>query len=68
MNGSNRAVTVTKDSLLSSENIEVYTEPKTLQAGEEGDLVVVLRGEKQQKMKLYIVGEYAPSKREIKIE
>jgi hypothetical protein len=46
----------------------VYTEPKVLQAGEEGDLVITLRGEKREKLKLYIEGEYGPSKREIKIE
>ena len=68
MNGSNRAVSVTKDSLLSSPEVVVYTEPKVLQAGEEGDLVITLRGEKREKLKLYIEGEYGPSKREIKIE
>ncbi len=68
MNGSGRAVIVTKDSLLSAANIEVYTEPRTLQAGQQGDLVITLRGEKREKLKLYIEGEYGPSKREIKIE
>lgn len=68
MNGSDGAVSITKDSLLSSPEFLVYTEPKVLQAGEEGDLVITLRGEKREKMKLYIEGEYGPSKREIKIE
>ncbi len=68
MNGSNRAVTVARDGLLSTDGVEVYTEPRTLQPGEEGDLVITLRTEKQAKMRLYIEGEYAPSKREIKIE
>lgn len=68
MNNSDRAVTITQDSLLSSAGIEACTYPRTLQAGQEGDLLISIRGQKQQNMKLFIVGEYAPSKREIKIE
>jgi hypothetical protein len=68
LNSSNRAVRVAKDTLLSSEGLEIYTEPRVLQPAEQGDLVISLRAEKREDMKLYIQGPFAPSKREIKIE
>jgi hypothetical protein len=61
-------VRVAKDTLLSSEGLEIYTEPRVLQPAEPGDLVISLRAEKREDMKLYIQGPFAPSKREIKIE
>lgn len=68
INGSQRAVRVAKDALLSSAEVSVKSEPETLQPGKEGDLVITLTGEKSEKIKLYIEAEVAPRNREIKIE
>ncbi|MBQ9137864.1 MAG: DUF1573 domain-containing protein [Alistipes sp.] len=68
MNGGTTELQITKDRMLSSPELEVYTEPATLKAGEQGDLVIRLRGEKRENMKLYINAQTAPSRREIIIE
>ena len=67
-NGSQRAVKVTKDSLLSSAELDVHSEPEVLQPDEEGDLIITLKGEKSENLKLYIDARMAPRTREIKIE
>ncbi|MBQ5844728.1 MAG: DUF1573 domain-containing protein [Alistipes sp.] len=71
INSGKRALTLTEDTLLSSRGIKLYTEPKTLKTGQEGDLVVELEAgrESSKSLKLYI-GEIgvAPRLREIKIE
>ena len=67
MNGSQRAIRVTKDALLSTAGVEIVSEPEVLQPGEQGDLVVTLTGEKSDKLKLYIEAYVAPRNREIKI-
>ena len=68
MNSSKQEVVVEKDSLLSSPELEIYTEPKVLKAGEQGDLVIRLNAEKSSNLKLYIKAAVAPRMREIKIE
>ncbi len=40
VNSGTKALTITADTLLSSPEIEVHTEPATLEAGAEGDLVI----------------------------
>ena len=67
-NGSQSAVRVRKDALLSSAEIELRSEPEVLQPGEEGDLIVTLKGKKSENLKLYIDARMAPRTREIKIE
>lgn len=67
-NGSQRAIQVTKDALLSSAELEVRSEPQVLQPGEEGDLVITLTAEKRENLRLYIDAEMAPRTREIKVE
>lgn len=67
-NGAQRAIRVAKDTLLSSSELELRCEPEVLQPGEEGDLVVTLKGEKRENLKLYIDAQMAPRTREIKIE
>ena len=67
-NGSQRAIKVTKDSLLSSAELEVRSEPEILQPGQEGDLIITLKEKKRENLKLYIDAPMAPRTREIKIE
>ena len=67
-NGSQSAVRVRKDALLSSAEIELRSEPEVLQPGEDGDLIVTLKGKKRENLKLYIDADMAPRTREIKIE
>ena len=67
-NGSQRAVKVTKDALLSSAELDVKSEPEVLQPGAEGDLIITLKGKKSENLKLYIDAPMAPRTREIKIE
>jgi hypothetical protein len=67
LNNGSRAMRLETDDF-SSKGLKLRTEPAVLAPGEEGDLVITLRGEKREKLKLYIEGEYGPSKREIKIE
>ena len=68
INGSQRAVQVRKDDLLSSAELEVKSEPEVLQPGQQGDLVITLTGEKRENLRLYIDAEMAPRTREIKVE
>lgn len=68
MNGSQRAIRVKKDALLSSANVEIKSVPKVLQPGEQGDLMITLTGETNEKLRLYIEADVAPRNREIKIE
>ena len=68
MNSSKQEIIVEKDNLLSSPELEIYTEPRVLKAGEQGDLVIRLRAEKSSNLKLYIKAAVAPRMREIKIE
>ena len=67
-NGSQRAVKVTKDAMLSSAELDVKSEPEVLQPGAEGDLIITLKGKKSENLKLYIDAPMAPRTREIKIE
>ena len=67
LNNGSRVMRLEMDDF-SSKGLKLRTEPAVLAPGEEGDLVITLRGEKREKLKLYIEGEYGPSKREIKIE
>ena len=67
MNGSQRAIRVTKDALLSTAGLDIISEPEVLQPGEEGDLIITLTGEYSEKLKLYIEADVAPRNREIKI-
>ena len=68
INGSQRAVKVRKDDLLSSAELDVKSEPEVLQPGQQGDLVITLTGEKRENLRLYIDAEMAPRTREIKVE
>ena len=68
INGSQRAVKVRKDDLLSSAELDVKSEPEVLQPGQQGDLVITLTGEKRENLRLYIYAEMAPRTREIKVE
>lgn len=67
MNGSQRAIRVRKDAMLSSAGVEITSEPEVLQPGEQGDLVITLKGERSESLKLYIEADVAPRNREIKI-
>lgn len=67
-NGSQRAVKVAKDALLSSAEVSVKSEPEVLQPGQEGDLIITLKGDKTENLRLYIDAPMAPRTREIKIE
>ncbi len=44
-NGGNRSITIVLDNRLSSSGFTLRTEPRTLEAGAEGDLVIEYRGE-----------------------
>jgi hypothetical protein len=68
MNGSQRAIRVKKDVLLSSAQVDIKSQPEVLQPGEQGDLVITLTGETNEKLRLYIEADVAPRNREIKIE
>jgi hypothetical protein len=68
MNGSQRAIRVKKDVLLSSAQVDIKSQPEVLQPGEQGDLVITLTGETNEKLRLYIEADIAPRNREIKIE
>lgn len=68
MNGSQRAIRVKKDVLLSSAQVDIKSVPEVLQPGEQGDLVITLTGETNEKLRLYIEADVAPRNREIKIE
>ena len=68
MNSGKQEAVIEKDSLLSSPELEIYTEPRVLKAGEQGDLVIRLNAEKSSNLKLYIKAAVAPRMREIKIE
>lgn len=67
-NGLQRAIKVATDTLLSSSEVSVKSEPELLQPGEEGDLIITLKGKKSENLKLYIDAPMAPRTREIKIE
>ena len=67
-NGTSAPLRVTTDTLLSSDGVTVKTEPEVLMPGQCGDVVVTVKTEKREFLKLYIAGQSAPRTREIKIE
>ncbi len=71
MNGGKEPITPHKDILLSSENITLCSQPKTLNAGEEGEIIIGFtanQSEERKPLRLFIEGNNLPPRdREIKI-
>lgn len=71
MNGGKIPLTPRKDALLSSESISLVAEPQTLQAGEEGDLIIRYtpsKSEEKHPLRLFVENRNLPPRdREVKI-
>lgn len=69
MNGGEHTLRVNADSLLSPQGIKAYTEPRELNAGEEGDLVITLPERLNfKRVQLYLQGlNVAPRERRVVI-
>lgn len=71
MNGGKSTLTPKADTLLSSENITLSSEPQTLRAGEEGDIIIRYtpsKGTNRQPLRLFVENPNLPPRdRELKI-